>query len=88
VGSPTPRERERADEDRTRVYDNLRGTGFWPDGYGGRAIINESWRDAERGMEEEENKRLYAEALEKEDFKRLTAYAYVSPPPPPTSDLC
>jgi nitronate monooxygenase len=80
---PPPRERERADEDRTRVYDNLRGTGFWPVGYGGRAIINESWRDAERGMEEEENKRLYAEALEKEDFKRLTAYAYVSPPPTP-----
>ncbi|KAI5857888.1 hypothetical protein BZA05DRAFT_456552 [Tricharina praecox] len=60
---------------RTRLYDNLRGTGFWPAEYGGRAIINESFRDAEKGVAEDKNAELYAQAVTRNDFTRLTAFA-------------
>lgn len=65
---------------RTKVYDQLRGTTMWPERYNARGVINESYRDVERGMELEENKRLYEEAVERGDSGwgvkgRVTTYA-------------
>lgn len=65
---------------RTTLYDTLRGTFGWPDRYGGRGVLNESWRDHGGGMSIEENKRLYDEALKKGDDgwgqkARLATYA-------------
>ncbi|KAL8790750.1 MAG: hypothetical protein Q9195_006228 [Heterodermia aff. obscurata] len=65
---------------RSKVYDTLRGTTGWPDRYGGRGIINESYMDAVNGEVTDEMKRLYEEALMKGDegwgeHGRLTAYA-------------
>ena len=65
---------------RTKLYDKLRGTMDWPTRYGGRGVVNDSYHDAAKGMEFEENKRLYDEALEKGDEgwgedARLTTYA-------------
>lgn len=65
---------------RSSVYDTLRGTTQWPEGYGGRGVINQSWHDAESGMSWEENTKLYNEALERGDegwgvSSRLTTYA-------------
>ncbi|KAK4985427.1 hypothetical protein LTR50_005977 [Elasticomyces elasticus] len=68
---------------RSKVYDGLRGTTDWPRHYGGRGIINESYRDALAGLSAEENKRLYDEAVKTGDAGwgeeggggRLTAYA-------------
>jgi nitronate monooxygenase len=52
---------------RTTLFDVLRGTNKWPAEYDGRGIANRSFEDAERGMDTEENKRLYEEALAKGD---------------------
>ncbi|KJX93015.1 oxidoreductase 2 nitropropane dioxygenase like protein [Zymoseptoria brevis] len=65
---------------RTKLYDHLRGTRDWPARYGGRGVLNYSWEDAEKGMSEEENQRLYDEALKKGDEgwgenARLATYA-------------
>lgn len=65
---------------RTTVYDILRGATGWPEHYNARGIINQSYLDAKDGIVTEENKRLYAEALEKGDqgwgeHGRLAAYA-------------
>lgn len=65
---------------RTKLYDTLRGTLDWPERYGGRGVLNESFRDAEKGMSVEENRRLYEGALGKGDEgwgvgARLTTYA-------------
>ena len=65
---------------RSNVYDTLRGTTGWPAHYGGRGIINQSYLDAQKHGITDENKNLYAEALEKGDQGwgeqgRLTAYA-------------
>ena len=66
---------------RGKVYDTLRGTTDWPNHYGGRSVLNESWHDHfKKGMSLEENKRLYDEALKKGDEGwgekgRLTTYA-------------
>lgn len=66
---------------RSTVYDRVRGIGGWPDRYDGRGVVNQSYFDAtERGMSDEENKRLYEEELKKGDFGwgpqgRLTTYA-------------
>ncbi len=64
---------------RTSVYDTLRGT-EWPRNYNGRAIINQSYLDAQNGMLTDENKGLYEQALQKGDNGwgengRVTAYA-------------
>lgn len=66
--------------ERGKLYDTLRGTTDWPLRYGGRGVLNETHYDAARGMTEEENKRLYEEALKKGDEgwgekARLTTYA-------------
>lgn len=66
---------------RSSVYDSLRGTTEWPPQYGGRGIINASFRDAQAGMDMEENKKLYDAALKTGDQgwegerARLTTYA-------------
>ena len=65
---------------RTSVYDILRGTTAWPPSYGGRGLINQSYKDALEGMDHEENKRLYAEAMSLGDEGwgvkgRMTTYA-------------
>lgn len=65
---------------RTHLYDQLRGTMGWPERYGGRGILNESYVDAMNGMSLEENKRKYDEALKQGDKgftenARLTTYA-------------
>ena len=65
---------------RSRVYDALRGINGWPIRYGGRGIINESFRDAINGEVTQENMQRYQRALEEGDqgwgeHGRLTAYA-------------
>jgi nitronate monooxygenase len=66
---------------RTTLYDRLRGTNGWPDGYNARGVINKSLRDSESGMDFEENQRLYAEAMKLGDEGwgmeqgRITTYA-------------
>jgi len=68
---------------RSSVYDNLRGTTGWPDAYGGRGVVNQSYFDAMAGMSWDENKKLYGEATKAGDSGwgeagRLTAYAGTS----------
>lgn len=65
---------------RGKLYDHLRGTKDWPQHYGGRGVLNETWRDHQKGMSIEENQRLYDEAMKKGDDgwgqnARLTTYA-------------
>lgn len=66
---------------RSSVYDTLRGTTNWPENYGGRGVVNASYHDALSGVDWEENKRKYAEALKmgdegwEGDQARLTTYA-------------
>lgn len=52
---------------RSSVYDRIRGTPGWPGEYGGRGVLNDTFWDSEKGMDEEENKRLYREASAKGD---------------------
>ena len=66
---------------RSSVYDQLRGTTEWPAGYGGRGVLNASYRDHEAGVTFEDNKKLYDEAVAsgdkgwEGDRARLTTYA-------------
>lgn len=65
---------------RSDVYDTLRGTTGWPEHYGGRGIINQSYSDVKDGGITDETKRQYAKALQMGDKGwgeqgRLTAYA-------------
>ncbi|TID27668.1 hypothetical protein E2P81_ATG00428 [Venturia nashicola] len=65
---------------RSSVYDELRGTTDWDSKYGGRGVTNKSYDDAMSGMDFEENKKLYAEAVEQGDegwgpHSRMTTYA-------------
>lgn len=65
---------------RTKLYDQLRGTTLWPEMYNARAVVNQSYYDAEAGMPLEENKRLYDVAMQEGDAGwgvqgRLTTYA-------------
>lgn len=60
---------------RTTLFDKLVGRNDWPDQFDGRAVINQSARDNEKGMSIEENKAMF----EKESNGwgidgRLTAY--------------
>jgi nitronate monooxygenase len=64
---------------RTKVYDTLRGTN-WAQSHNARGIVNQSYFDAEKGMSEEENKKLYEQEMQKGDDgwgekARMTAYA-------------
>ena len=65
---------------RTSVYDNLRGTTGWPSHYNGRGILNQSFWDYVKGMGDDENKKLYEEAIKQGDAGwgdagRMTTYA-------------
>ena len=65
---------------KTQLYNHLRGTMNWPDGYEARGLANESWADHQNGMSFEENRKLYAEAVKKGDegwgeHGRLATYA-------------
>ncbi|EAS28742.3 oxidoreductase [Coccidioides immitis RS] len=65
---------------RTTVYDRVRGYNEWPEEYDGRGILNQSFYDAEKGMSDEENQRLYALETKKGDEGwgpngRMTTYA-------------
>ncbi|KAH8820045.1 2-nitropropane dioxygenase [Xylogone sp. PMI_703] len=65
---------------RTSVYDQLRGTTGWPSRYNARGVLNKSFWDSENGMSEDENKKLYKEAIKLGDAGwgaegRMTTYA-------------
>lgn len=65
---------------RTNLYDTLRGTKDWPASYNARGVLNESFFDGEKGLSEDENRKLYEEALKRGDDGwgergRMTAYA-------------
>lgn len=65
---------------RSSVYDELRGTTDWDVKYGGRGVTNKSYEDAISGMGLDENKKLYAKAVELGDQgwgpnARMTTYA-------------
>lgn len=65
---------------RSGVYDYLRGTTEWPEGYGGRGVINQSYRDHLSGMSLDENRGLYEQEMNKGDEgwgdnARMTTYA-------------
>ncbi|GIZ49402.1 hypothetical protein CKM354_001243200 [Cercospora kikuchii] len=65
---------------RVKLYDTLRGTRDWPERYGGRGVLNETWFDSENGLSIEENQKLYDEAMKKGDEgwgakARLATYA-------------
>ncbi|USP75338.1 inosine monophosphate dehydrogenase [Curvularia clavata] len=48
---------------RTKLYDFLRGTTGWPDTHNARAITNQSFVDATKGMSDVRNKELYEQVL-------------------------
>jgi nitronate monooxygenase len=65
---------------RTQLYNYLRGEMNWPKGWDARGLVNESWRDHERGVEFERNRELYKEAVGKGeqgwgDQGRMATYA-------------
>lgn len=65
---------------RSKVYDTLRGTTDWPEEYGGRGVINQSYHDAQSGMDWDENRKLYENAVKIGDSGwgpagRMTTYA-------------
>jgi nitronate monooxygenase len=65
---------------RSSVYDTLRGITDWPEGYGGRGVVNKSFHDAMSGMSWDDNKKLYNEAVKMGDKGwgedgRMTTYA-------------
>lgn len=64
---------------RSLVFDQYRGTNFWPTEYDGRGIINETFNDVVAGVLEDTIQERYEAAKEKLDWSRLTAFAYVLP---------
>jgi nitronate monooxygenase len=65
---------------RSSVYDRLRGTTDWPKEYGGRGVLNQSYHDAQAGMDWDENTRKYNQAVKLGDAGwgkegRMTTYA-------------
>lgn len=48
---------------RTGIYDQLRGTTGWPEAYNARGVINKTFVDYTAGMTQEENQRLYDQAM-------------------------
>lgn len=64
----------------SKIYDNVRGIYGWPAAYGGRGVANRSYLDAVHGMSDEENQKLYKEAMKQGDDGwgpegRMTTYA-------------
>lgn len=52
---------------RTKIYGSLRGMIGWSQEYNARGVVNRSYVEAFGGLDEEENKRPYDEALAKGD---------------------
>ncbi|KAK2750093.1 hypothetical protein FQN57_004585 [Myotisia sp. PD_48] len=52
---------------RSTVYDRVRGVYGWPVEYDGRGVVNESFVDAEKGVAEELNRKLYELEMGKGD---------------------
>ena len=48
---------------KSTLHDDVRGTGFWPKVYDGRAIVGNSYRDLEEGMSMEESIKSYKKAV-------------------------
>lgn len=68
---------------RSKVYDTLRGTTHWPERYGGRGVTNVAFDDWNKGMDLEQNKKLYEDAVKAGDVGwgpsgRMTTYAGTS----------
>ncbi|KAJ8097536.1 hypothetical protein POJ06DRAFT_227912 [Lipomyces tetrasporus] len=59
---------------RTRLYDELRGTSDWPQNYDGRAYINDSFLEAERGVKKDVLLEKYKVAERDNDLNRLTVF--------------
>lgn len=64
----------------TKLYDVVRGTLDWPPAYDGRGVVNRSYQDALHGMSDEENRKLYNDAMKLGDDGwgpegRMTTYA-------------
>lgn len=64
---------------RTRLYDTLRGSKTWPEGYNGRGVVNQSYKESET-LGVEENVKKYLKAMEEGDKAwgvegRATTYA-------------
>ncbi|KFY23480.1 hypothetical protein V491_02516, partial [Pseudogymnoascus sp. VKM F-3775] len=64
---------------RTRLYDTLRGSKTWPEGYNGRGVVNRSYEEREE-LGVEENVKKYLKAMEEGDKAwgvdgRATTYA-------------
>lgn len=64
---------------RTRLYDTLRGSRTWPEGYNGRGVVNRSYVERET-VAVEENEKRYLKAMEEGDKAwgvegRATTYA-------------
>ncbi|KAF1987841.1 putative oxidoreductase [Aulographum hederae CBS 113979] len=63
---------------RTSVYDQLRGTTGWPKEHNARGLINLSYTESLGGLDMDENKKMYDEALQKDLWGkngRLAMYA-------------
>ena len=65
---------------RTKVYDKLRGTTGWAETHNARGVVNQSFVDAQAGMSEEVNQKLYKAEEGKGDAGwgvqgRMTTYA-------------
>ena len=67
---------------RTRLFDELRGTGDFPAGFNGRALVNQSIREQQGGVEESKLEEEYKNALQEPNSKngygpegRLVEYA-------------
>jgi nitronate monooxygenase len=50
---------------RTQLYNWLRGERNWPAGWDARGLVNESWKDHEKGVEFERNRESYSEAAKR-----------------------
>ena len=67
---------------RTRLFDELRGTGDFPTGYDGRALVNRTLEDQQKGIPENELEEQYKKALKEKNTSdgygeegRLVEYA-------------
>ena len=61
--------------DRTRIYDNLRGKKDWISTHDGRAIINTTLTDHDSGHPESDLQQKYDTAVKEGDYSRLVVYA-------------
>ncbi|GJJ11095.1 hypothetical protein Clacol_005326 [Clathrus columnatus] len=60
---------------RTLVFDTINGPTQWPDGINARALRNKAIFDVEAGVDFEERKRLYHEAVKNDDTSRIAIWA-------------